>query len=85
MLGFRNAAVPVAADIVTIGDSMTYGNNAVMEENWPAWMLAALQREDVKVYNMSTGGWAAVQYLDMLGPCGIVPSLSRGGRVLHRQ
>ena len=66
VLGFRNAAVPVAADIVTIGDSMTYGNNAVMEENWPAWMLAALQREDVKVYNMSTGGWAAVQYLDML-------------------
>ncbi len=66
VLGFRNAAVPVVADIVTIGDSMTYGNNAVMEENWPAWMLATLQREDVNVYNMSTGGWAAVQYLDML-------------------
>jgi len=67
VLGFRNAAVPVAADIVTIGDSVTYGNNAVMEQNWPAWMLAALGRKDVNVYNMSTGGWAAVQYLDMLG------------------
>ncbi|MGB5473589.1 MAG: SGNH/GDSL hydrolase family protein [Gammaproteobacteria bacterium] len=67
LLGFRNAAVPVAADIVTIGDSMTYGNNAPMQENWPAWMQSALQREDVNVYNMSTGGWAAVQYLDMLG------------------
>jgi len=66
VLGFRNASVPVAADIVTIGDSMTYGNNAVMEQNWPAWMLAALRRDDVNVYNMSTGGWAAVQYLDML-------------------
>lgn len=66
VLGFRNAAVPVAADIVTIGDSMTYGNNALMEQNWPAWMMAALQRDDVNVYNMATGGWAAVQYLDML-------------------
>lgn len=66
VLGFRNASVPVAADIVTIGDSMTYGNNAVMEQNWPGWMLAALGREDVNVYNMSTGGWAAVQYLDMM-------------------
>lgn len=66
VLGFRNAAVPVAADIVTIGDSMTYGNNAPLEENWPSWMLQALQREDANLYNMSTGGWAAVQYLDML-------------------
>lgn len=66
LLGFRNPAVPVAADIVTIGDSMTYGNNASMLQNWPGNMQVSLQREDVTVYNMSIGGWAAVQYLDML-------------------
>lgn len=66
VLGFRNAAVPVAADIVTIGDSMTYGNNVAMAQDWPSVLQQALQRADVNVYNMSTGGWAAVQYLDML-------------------
>jgi len=66
VLGFRNAAVPVVADIVTIGDSMTYGNNAVMLKNWPSWMKAHLPRDNISVYNMSTGGWAAIQYLDML-------------------
>jgi len=65
ILGFRNTAVPVAADIVTIGDSMTYGNNAFLEQNWPSRMAVNLQRDDINVYNMSTGGWAAVQYLDM--------------------
>jgi hypothetical protein len=67
ILGFRNTAVPVAADIVTIGDSMTYGNNAFLEQNWPSRMAVNLKREDINVYNMSTGGWAAVQYLDMFG------------------
>jgi hypothetical protein len=66
MLGFRNAGVPDTADIITIGDSMTYGNNAFMEQNWPAWMQAALQRPEVNVYNMSIGGWTAIQYLDMM-------------------
>ena len=66
ILGFRNNAVPVAADIITIGDSMTYGNNAVMEHNWPSQLQAILGRDAGSVYNMATGGWAAVQYLDML-------------------
>ncbi len=65
ILGFRNTAVPVAADIVTIGDSMTYGNNAVLEQNWPSCLAASLQQDHASVYNMSTGGWGAVQYLDM--------------------
>lgn len=65
ILGFRNSGVPVAADIITIGDSMTYGNNAFLEQNWPSRLASHLQREDINVYNMSTGGWAAVQYLDM--------------------
>jgi len=65
ILGFRNTVVPTVADIVTIGDSMTYGNNAVMDQNWPSVMRRNLHRDDINVYNMSTGGWAAVQYLDM--------------------
>jgi hypothetical protein len=66
ILGFRNTAVPNVADIITIGDSMTYGNNALMEQNWPGFMRQALERKDIQSYNMSTGGWAAVQYLDMM-------------------
>jgi lysophospholipase L1-like esterase len=65
ILGFRNTAVPVAADIVTIGDSMTYGNNAVLEQNWPSYLSENLGQDHINVYNMSTGGWGAVQYLDM--------------------
>lgn len=65
ILGFRNMAVPVAADVIAIGDSLTYGNNAIMEQNWPGYLQTAINRDDVNVYNMSTGGWAAVQYLDM--------------------
>lgn len=65
ILGFRNLAVPVVADVVTIGDSLTYGNNAEFEQNWPAQMADALGRKPAAVYNMSTGGWSAVQYLDM--------------------
>lgn len=34
LLGFRNNGVPNVADVITIGDSMTYGNNALMENNW---------------------------------------------------
>jgi lysophospholipase L1-like esterase len=67
ILGFRNGGVPVVADIVTIGDSITYGNNAIMEQNWPSQLQTAINRDDVNVYNISTGGWGAVQYLDMFG------------------
>jgi hypothetical protein len=65
ILGFRNFAVPNVADVVTIGDSMTYGNDAYMENNWPSVMADAIEDARVSVYNMSTGGWGAVQYLEM--------------------
>jgi hypothetical protein len=67
LLGFRNRAIPHSANIVILGDSQTYGNNAVIEQNWPGFMLAGLKSEGVTVYNMSVGGWAAPQYLDMFG------------------
>jgi lysophospholipase L1-like esterase len=66
LLGFRNNGVPNVADVITIGDSMTYGNNALMENNWPGFLQQALGRDDIQIYNMATGGWAAVQYLDMM-------------------
>jgi hypothetical protein len=38
-----------------------------MEQSWPAFAGSALRGGETTVYNMSTGGWAAVQYLDMFG------------------
>lgn len=64
ILGFRNHRVPNIADVVVIGDSQTYGNNALLEENWPSQMARGL-RANATVYSMATGGWGAVQYLDM--------------------
>lgn len=61
ILGFRNHSVPNRADVVVIGDSQTYGNNARLEENWPGHMRAMLTPRPI-VYNMSVGGWGAPQY-----------------------
>jgi len=66
LLGFRNRAIPTAADVVTIGDSQTYGNNAALEQNWPSQMAASLAPRACTVYSMAAGGWGAVQYLEML-------------------
>lgn len=63
VLGFRNRAVPAVADVVTLGDSQTYGINALLEDNWPSRMAARLP--GAAVYSMAIGGWGAVQYGDM--------------------
>jgi len=57
--GFRNHAVPHSADIVTIGDSMTYGNQALAKDAWPA-VLGRLTEKSV--YNMGLGGYGPLQY-----------------------
>jgi hypothetical protein len=59
--------VPSSADVVTIGDSQTYGNNAPIDLNWPGYLSALLSDEPAVVYNMSVGGWEATQYLYILG------------------
>lgn len=64
ILGFRNRAVPNQADIVTIGDSQTYGNNALLTDNWPNQMRAALE-DKVTVYNIAVGAWGAAEYWAM--------------------
>jgi lysophospholipase L1-like esterase len=67
VLGFRNRAVPNVADIVTIGDSQTYGNNALLDENWPSRLRELVRpRETPIVYNMSCGAWSGPQYLEIL-------------------
>lgn len=57
--GFRNRTVPKQADIVAIGDSLTYGLAAIASESWPAW-LASLS--GYKVYNLALGGYGPKDY-----------------------
>lgn len=61
--GFRNREVPDKADIVCIGDSMTYGYGARARESWPA-VLAAMRGE--RIYNMALGGYGPIQYLYLM-------------------
>lgn len=63
LLGFRNRAIAVRPKIITIGDSQTYGNNAALEQNWPSVLARRLGLPPAAVYNMSTGGWSALDYL----------------------
>ncbi len=56
LLGFRNKAVPISADVITIGDSQTYGNNVLMWENWPH-VLESMLPQGASVYSFATGGW----------------------------
>ena len=58
--GFRNTAVPDRADVVTLGDSQTWGYGVPLTKTWPS----ALGRiSDLSVYNMGVGGYGPVQYL----------------------
>ncbi len=63
-LGFRNSSVPNIVDVVAIGDSQTYGNNVVAQNAWPYRLQDGLPSNS-SVYNMSFGGWGAVQYFYM--------------------
>ncbi|MEE9606262.1 MAG: GDSL-type esterase/lipase family protein [Myxococcota bacterium] len=65
ILGFRNLSVPNSPDVIAIGDSQTYGNNVPLEANWPSRLMRSLAHKNAVVYSMATGGWGAVQYLDM--------------------
>ena len=65
LLGFRNRNVPNIADVIAVGDSQTYGNRTVLAENWPNQLERMLIDKRSVVYSMATGGWCAVQYLNM--------------------
>jgi hypothetical protein len=63
LLGFRNDHIPNLADVITFGDSQTYGNNTTLDDTWPNQIGALLKRKHPEVYNMANNGWTAVQYL----------------------
>ncbi len=58
-LGFRSEGVANDLEIVTIGDSQTYGWNVAIADTWPS-RLAELSGKPV--YNMALGGWGGAQY-----------------------
>lgn len=62
-MGFRNTALQQSADIIAIGDSMTYGVSASREGSWPYQLGVALRRP---VYNMGLGGYGPLQYLHLM-------------------
>ena len=61
--GFRNAQVPERVDLVAVGDSQTYGNNAPATEAWPHWLGRASGKS---VYNLSLGAYGPFEYLHLL-------------------
>jgi hypothetical protein len=61
--GFRNVKVPPTVDIVAIGDSHTYGNNATMAESWP---YVAGRLTGRSAYNLGLGGYGPNQYYYLL-------------------
>jgi len=61
--GFRNRTVPEEAEIVTIGDSQTYGMGAPASSSWPSQLGRLLGH---RVYNLALGGYSPVQYTQLL-------------------
>lgn len=58
--GFRNPVALQLADVVTLGDSQTYGSGVTSSQTW-AQQLAALK--SLAVYNMSFPGYGPIHYL----------------------
>jgi hypothetical protein len=65
LLGFRNYSIPNRPDIVVIGDSQTYGTNAMLVDNWPSRLAFAMKEQYVDVYGMAVNGWGPVEYLEI--------------------
>ena len=74
LIGFRNRYIPNFADIVVIGDSQTYGNNALLEHNWPSQMRKFLESKQNETYSMAAGGgvrfntWICLKMQPFSGP-----------------
>ena len=65
--GFRNRRVPKQAEIIAIGDSMTYGMAATMAGSWPGHLGRLTTK---KVYSLSLGGYGPLQYKTLLNTKG---------------
>ncbi|HJU65052.1 MAG TPA: GDSL-type esterase/lipase family protein, partial [Gemmatimonadaceae bacterium] len=57
--GYRNDSVPVRADVVTIGDSFTYGFAAPSGGSWPRHLA---QLSGLTIYNAGVGGYGPCEY-----------------------
>lgn len=57
--GFRNTQLLEEADIVTIGDSHTFGSNVHSKKSWPQTLA---RKTGATVYNMGIGGHGITQY-----------------------
>lgn len=63
-LGYRNKYVPESADIVTLGDSQTYGESSPAKYSWPS-ILGSLTGKET--YNMGVSGYGPAEYFYLLG------------------
>ena len=61
--GFRNKAGVRAAEIVAVGDSMTYGIMATADEAWPMHLQRMSGRA---VYSAALGGYGPLHYLHLV-------------------
>ncbi len=61
--GFRNREIPDKVDTVTIGDSFTYGVSVSASDAWPAVLANKVNQP---IYNLSIGGYGAMQYQYLL-------------------
>jgi hypothetical protein len=62
--GFRNERALDAADVVVLGDSVSYGFGVAREQTFAARAAAAT---GLTVYSMSLGGYGPVQYRELAG------------------
>jgi lysophospholipase L1-like esterase len=68
--GFNNADPwPTRADIVTVGDSLTFGYGVAPDEAWPA--LIARDQRETKVINLGLIGAGPQQYLRVYETFGV--------------
>ncbi len=72
-LGFNNVLVPRQADLVALGDSVTYGvigspnlDDPVPISSALSWPAVAADLSGLTTYNMGLGGWGPVEYLHVL-------------------
>jgi lysophospholipase L1-like esterase len=61
--GFRNREIPDRVDVVTIGDSQTYGVGLTRLSSWPAQLS---EFTGLQVYNAALSGYSPVQYHELL-------------------
>jgi hypothetical protein len=69
--GFRNKEIPESVDVVTLGDSMTYGGAGVtvpFRKNWPSRYGRLKGRS---VYNLGIWGYGPAHYLHLLETRGL--------------